>query len=72
MKAVVVAWLLAVVTLIGVALAVAFWDECTNRTGIEARYGSGGPALERGWRIVAFPGGGAYYCRPRLYRLFEY
>jgi hypothetical protein len=67
-RAVVIAWLLMLVTLVGVALASTNWYEYRDRLA----FGPGtGPVLEAigpGWEPTDFPGRETYYWRrPRLY-----
>src|SRR4051794_27299509 len=71
MRIVFVAWVLTVVTLIGVALAVAFWTECAAPDVVIAGIPPERRSVEilaRGWRSVGSDS--PMWCRPRLYRLF--
>jgi len=70
-KTVVVTWALTVVTLVCVALTVAFWTEC-NASDTDYRDFQRPTSIDRGWRAVSLPNGGYYLCRPRVYRLFGY
>jgi hypothetical protein len=66
-RAVVIAWLLMLVTLVGVALVSANWYEFRDATAFVGA-GPARDAVEHGWEPIQFAGRDAWYWRrPRLY-----
>jgi len=48
MRTVIVAWLLVLVTLVVLALGVAFWTECSSADASETRYGPSIDPIDKG------------------------